>query len=140
LLAYSTEAGVAYDINSTVSFNPNVVYGQLRDPMVFSGEAMPDDPNRLPSTYALNQNFPNPFNPTTTIRFALPTSASVRINIYNVAGQLVRTGVNEPYAAGFHQYVWNGTDNNGNRVASGVYFYEMKAGGFREVKKMVMLK
>jgi hypothetical protein len=96
---------------------------------------------QLPVTsYQLEQNYPNPFNPTTTIRFALPEAAEVNLKIYDVAGQLVQTLVGGVVEAGRYQVVWDGTNQNGLEVASGVYFYQLRAGEFRQVRKMSLLR
>jgi len=89
----------------------------------------------LPTVFAVNQNFPNPFNAQTRISFALPTNADVMINIYNVAGQLVESMDQGNLNAGTHSVVWDASD-----VASGVYFYKVNAGSNSETKKMTLLK
>ena len=88
----------------------------------------------------LSQNFPNPFNPSTTIQFNIPRSGDVRLSIYNVKGQLVNTLVNEYLIAGQHSVVWEGRDNYGRDVASGIYFYRLETEGGVETKRMVLLK
>jgi len=93
-----------------------------------------------PAAYGLAQNFPNPFNPATTIKFDMKAKGHVAIKIYNVAGQLVRTLVDEVYEAGHHQVTWDGTNNIGSKVASGVYFYKMETKNFSQTKKMVLLR
>jgi hypothetical protein len=95
----------------------------------------------VPSAFALHPNVPNPFNPQTTISFDIPAAgADVNIAIYDVAGRLVRELVNERRNAGRWSVQWNGEDDRGQRVASGVYFYRMRAGAFVDTKKMVLLK
>ena len=96
----------------------------------------------LPKAFALSQNFPNPFNPSTTIAFDIPEGkeVSVRLNVYNMRGQLVRTLVNELKSEGSYQIQWDGTDNYGRRVSSGVYFYRITTGEFSQTRKMVILK
>ncbi len=89
---------------------------------------------------ALNGNYPNPFNPETTISFSVKETSPVAIEIYNVKGQLVKTLVNEVKASGNHTVVWNGKDNNGRNVTSGVYFYKMNTGKFSSTKKMILMK
>ncbi len=96
--------------------------------------------NSLPTTFALNQNYPNPFNPTTQISFALPEASDVRIDVYNVLGQQVRTLVNSRLAAGMHEVTWDGRSEGGSSVSSGVYFYRLAAGDFSETRKMLMVK
>ena len=86
-------------------------------------------------------NFPNPFNPETTIRFNLPEAGKVTLNIYNIKGQKVRELINDKIAAGQHSVVWNGKDEGGKQAASGVYFYRLKAAGHPSIiHKMLMLK
>lgn len=101
----------------------------------------------IPTRFSLDQNYPNPFNPTTTIRFGLPSAASVRLTVYDALGREVTTLIdNEERAAGYVSVVWNGQNSSGARVASGVFFYRIQAqpagGGvpFVELKKMVLVK
>ncbi|MDH4038530.1 MAG: T9SS type A sorting domain-containing protein [Candidatus Krumholzibacteria bacterium] len=98
---------------------------------------------KLPGEFALMQNRPNPFNPTTTIEYAIPASASslrVSVSVFDVAGRLVRTLVDRTEAPGLHSVVWDGRDDRGVAVSSGVYFYRINAGSFRADRKMVLLK
>jgi hypothetical protein len=88
-----------------------------------------------PDQWALYQNCPNPFNPVTEIKFSLPIASDVRLDIYNVMGQNIATLVNSRLDAGIHTYEWNATN-----MATGVYFYRLKAGAFSETKKMILLK
>jgi len=94
----------------------------------------------IPTAFALHPNYPNPFNPTTNISFALPVDSKVSLKLYNVAGQLVRTLVNETMPAGNHTVTWDGNNSNGEKVASGIYFYKLNAGDFSKTMKMVMTK
>ena len=93
-----------------------------------------------PQGFSLSQNYPNPFNPRTSIRYALPQDAEVRLTVYNVLGQRVATLVDEYQSAGYSTVWWDGKDANGDEVSSGVYFYRLTAGEFSEVKKMMMVK
>ena len=93
-----------------------------------------------PNAFALGQNHPNPFNPKTTISFALPEAADVRLDVYAATGQYVVTLADGMMPAGSQQVVWNGTDAAGRPVGSGVYFYRLDAGQFSETKKMLLLK
>jgi hypothetical protein len=93
-----------------------------------------------PSAFSLSQNYPNPFNPITNFEFSLTKSVYVRIEIFNVLGQKVKTLVDEQMNPGVYLVDWNGTDDENNQVSSGVYFYRMQAGDFSEIKKMVLLK
>ena len=94
----------------------------------------------LPQAYALEQNYPNPFNPETAIRYALPEAAAVRLRVYGVAGQLVRELVRDEQPAGRHRVVWDGRDRAGRSVANGVYLCELRAGPFRTIRRMAMMK
>jgi len=93
-----------------------------------------------PLAYRLDQNAPNPFNPATTIAFALPGNEHVRLAIYAVDGRLVRTLVNGDLGAGRHEVTWRGDDDAGRRVATGAYFYALRAGDFRQVRKLTLIK
>jgi len=92
----------------------------------------------------LYQNHPNPFNPSTTIAFTVPggsgSKQNVALNVYDLQGALVKTLVNGPVAGGRHEVSWNGTNNRGEQVASGVYFTKFASGGYQSVKKMIMLR
>jgi len=90
--------------------------------------------------FTLSNNYPNPFNPQTTIKFTMGRENKVNLNIYNIKGQLVRQLVNNVYGVGEHQVIWNGQDELGHPAGSGVYFIRMTAGGYSAVRKMVLLK
>jgi hypothetical protein len=90
--------------------------------------------------FTLAQNQPNPFNPETSITFTLVERMHARLYIYNVNGARVRTLVDGEIEAGAHSVAWNGTDNRGETVASGVYYYRLDAGGQSATKQMVLLK
>ena len=93
-----------------------------------------------PSEFFLSQNYPNPFNPTTNFRFSLSKSAHVKIDIFNIVGQKVRTLVDKEMKPGVYVADWDGKDENGKPVSSGIYFYRMEAGEFSDMKKMVLVK
>ncbi len=102
-----------------------------------------DSPATKPRDFALLQNHPNPFNPATSIQFAVVSdqlSVPTTLRIYNIRGQLVRTLVDEPKMTGTYEVVWDGKDDRGNETASGVYFYKLKAGEQTETKKMILMK
>jgi serine protease len=94
----------------------------------------------LPKSFTLDQNHPNPFNPTTNITYSLTASADVELVVINVLGQQIRTLVNEYQSAGAHSVVWDGRDQGGNQVASGIYFYRMISDGSVDTKKMLLMK
>jgi hypothetical protein len=89
----------------------------------------------LPSVYSLMQNFPNPFNPTTMIKYALPKVSNVKLTVYDILGREVSTLVNEQQQPGSYQVTWNASN-----VASGIYFYQLKAGNFVDTKKMILIR
>jgi hypothetical protein len=95
----------------------------------------------VPDEYALGQNVPNPFNPTTTIQYDVPDGGgAVTLRVYDVSGRLVRTLVDGRQTPGSKSVVWNGTNDGGQGVASGIYFYRMTAPGFSSTRKMVLLR
>jgi hypothetical protein len=94
----------------------------------------------MPKTIELGQNYPNPFNPNTTITFSLPESMDIELEIFNLQGQKVKSLAKGIHSAGPHQVSWDGRDENGNRVASGVYIYQLLSGNQRIAKKMNFLK
>ena len=95
---------------------------------------------RTPAASYLAQNAPNPFNPSTTIEFGLASPARVTLSIYDVSGRLIRTLIEEPRAAGVYKQPWDGRDAAGRAVASGVYFYRLRAGAFTDTKKLVLAR
>lgn len=98
--------------------------------------------NSIPGAkdFKLLQNYPNPFNPTTRIVYAIPKSSFVKLKIYDILGRVVKTLVNRKEEAGKYSITWNGDDESGSKVSSGVYFCKIEAGKFKSVRKMVMLK
>ncbi len=105
------------------------------------GYIVSSDDNSIPALATrLDGNYPNPFNPNTTIRYSLKEASPVSIEIYNLKGQLVRTLINENKEAGNHTIVWNGLDKNNRSVSSGVFLYRMKAGKYSSTRKMIMLE
>lgn len=102
--------------------------------------AVDDSLAMLPTHFEVYQNYPNPFNPTTTIKFALPRASQIQIVIYNVLGGKVRTLIDSRKPAGEHTIVWDGKDDRGNTVPSGVYFYKLTAESFVQTKKMVLVR
>ena len=93
-----------------------------------------------PSAFALFQNYPNPFNQTTKIQFLIINSGFVSLNIYDILGRKVRTLVSENLSSGYKSVIWDGKNEEGKEVASGIYFYQLKMGDFSEPKKMLLLK
>lgn len=118
-------------------------YYRLED-IEYSGRRTLHEPIEVqvdrPKDFELAQNFPNPFNPITRIHYQLPEPASVMITIYNIRGQKVRTLVNEKQFAGYHFTIWDGRDQVGQEVASGIYFYCFQSEKYRQIRRMVFMK
>jgi len=110
------------------------------DDVSITGSVSIDDPVVPVYTTELKGNYPNPFNPTTTIRYSVRDNSPVTIDVFNVKGQRVSRLVNETKEAGEHTAVWNGKDDNGRAVSSGIYYFKMNAGKYSSTKKMIMMK
>ncbi len=96
--------------------------------------------SHLPGTFSLRQNYPNPFNPATVIKYYLKKRCHVELTVYDLLGRKVKTVVDEEKSVGSHSAIWDGTDDSGSKVASGIYFYRLKAGDAVGSKKMILLK
>ena len=94
----------------------------------------------VPVEFALHENYPNPFNPTTTLRFDLPEVSNLTLTIYNMLGQKVRTFNMQSTPAGYHSLKWNATNGYGDPVGAGVYLYQLQTKDFVKTRKMVLLK
>lgn len=94
----------------------------------------------VPEYFSMQQNYPNPFNPVTNISYTLPVGIEVLLEIYNISGEKIRTLVDEYHIAGTHTVSWDGTNNNGAIVPSGIYIYKIQAGNYSESKRMMFLK
>ena len=127
------EENARFEIADGIVFD----HEQLPNPVVVLGSLSVES---TPTEFALLQNFPNPFNPETTIKYNLAEGTNVSLRIYNVVGQVVRTLVAEPQSAGRYTVRWNGSDDRGVSVSSGIYFYELRSNGFQDVKKLMLLK
>jgi len=130
------------DITTSLDTANNVICGTTDhlSPFVIGGGSVTAVGNG-PALPALHQNIPNPFNPVTTIAYDVPNAGThVAIRIYDTTGRLVRTLVDRKEAAGSHDVTWDGRDQFGTAVSSGVYFYKMTAGSFVESRRMVLLK
>ncbi len=96
--------------------------------------------DNIPLTFDLQQNFPNPFNPSTTIKYQVPREEKVNITIYNILGEKVHRILNARKKPGYYEIKWNGSDEFNHKVASGLYFYRMKAGNFVKTNKMILIR
>ena len=99
-----------------------------------------DKNENIPSKLTLNQNFPNPFNPVTTIQYQLPERSDVQITIYDLLGREVTMLVSETQEAGYKAVQWDAINDQGQQVGAGLYFFQIKAGSFVQTKKMILLK
>jgi hypothetical protein len=148
VLVYSLEKGIKIPAGTESIFtvpisgrgNIELDDVQLSDYQGNLLEANFDKPEALPENYALRQNFPNPFNAATTIMYALPVDAPVKIEVFNILGQKVAILVDGPQPAGVHSIIWNSDDDSGRSLASGVYFYRITTPEFTAEKKMVLMK
>jgi ABC-type dipeptide/oligopeptide/nickel transport system permease subunit len=118
------------------NWNPN------NRPVVWGYTVSDVDITETVNTTALVGNYPNPFNPMTTIKFEIGNGKleNVIVDIYNIRGQHIRTLVNGMYSTGSHSVIWNGTDDLGRSVSSGMYFYRMTADEYTSVRRMMLLK
>jgi hypothetical protein len=117
-----------------------IIY-ETREPVIIYVGDLSEDYDLLPVIYtALVGNFPNPFNPETTIMFSLAEESDVSLEIFNIRGQRVKILVNETLVRGNHTVTWRGTDESGRSVGSGIYFYRMVAGEYTSIKRMLLLK
>jgi hypothetical protein len=131
----------AKDITDLINNGKTVPDGWIPLDIVDIAYAPPvGDRDDTPTVTRLGTNVPNPFNPSTRIRFDLATPERVRVDVYDVAGRLVARLVDGPYPSGFHSVVWDGIDRRGSQVASGVYFVRMKAGDYYGTRRVVLLK
>ncbi|MCH7733001.1 MAG: T9SS type A sorting domain-containing protein, partial [Candidatus Marinimicrobia bacterium] len=129
--------GDVFQIKTTKPFRSGDVF---RFPEVITAIAFWPDETNSPYTYSLLQNYPNPFNPETTIQYSLAASGRVVIHIYNILGRKVRTLVDDVQEEGFHKVQWDGKDNFGRNIASGIYLYRIRSGDFVYTRKLLLLR
>jgi len=114
---------------------PKIIAAWATDVAVSVGES-----RSAPEEFALDQNYPNPFNPATNISYRLSMTGDVELAIYDITGKRVRTLVNDRQNAGAHTVVWDGRDESGQQVVSGIYLYQLKAGREKETRRMVLMR
>ena len=117
----------------TWSWNPNNNRIEL-------GELRSSDEISVPNEFRLYDNYPNPFNPTTTIKLALPEDDRVTLSVFNILGRKIAELFDGPLPAGIHTFVWDGNDQNGREMSSGIYFYRVITTKHNESRKMLLLK
>lgn len=140
---YDKEGYMNFDFaypTSAASYTAGVVGEPLGSLNWFPGVTDVDDIAAIPVEYNLYNNYPNPFNPTTVIKYSIPEQTNVKLTIFNSIGQEVATLVNTTQNAGTYTFNWNGRNNAGAKVSSGIYLYHIQAGNFVSTKKMVMIK
>ena len=130
------EYGLQIIKNSNISYDIKIIMGELDYVQQMSDEIL----ENIPSTFSLSQNYPNPFNPVTKLDYNLPLRSKVNISIYNVLGQEIKILVNGVKEYGYHSITWNGQDNLGKEMASGVYFARITSQGFTKTRKMLLVK
>ncbi|PKK84736.1 MAG: hypothetical protein CVT49_00865 [candidate division Zixibacteria bacterium HGW-Zixibacteria-1] len=123
-----------------VGTNETFIWTTMGDKVEIGAVTAKTEDNLLPNDFSLGQNYPNPFNPVTNISFSVPQAMKASIEVYNILGEMVKTVFDGMAEAGRNEVVWDGTSSSGEPVASGIYFYRMKAGSFETSKKMVLMK
>ena len=136
---YDKESDETYISNETILFADNTTLGSPDEPIKIAFKSEPTD-QTIPYVFELEQNYPNPFNPETKIEYQLPRDTQVKINIYNIRGEKVKTLVNDKENAGHHSVIWNGTDDRNRELSSGIYLYRIKIDGYCATKKMLLVK
>ncbi|MBT4270667.1 MAG: T9SS type A sorting domain-containing protein [Candidatus Marinimicrobia bacterium] len=134
------KATVQFTIFATDGIDTVRITGDDRVLFVNRYEYLSTEGEGIPTEFALHDNYPNPFNPTTTLRFDLPEVSDITVTIFNMLGQKVRTFNMNNTPAGYHSIKWNATNNFGDPVGAGVYLYQLRAGDFVKTKKMILLK
>nr|MDK2850164.1 hypothetical protein [Candidatus Cloacimonadota bacterium] len=137
---YSLANYAGQDIHVGIQCLSNDAFIFFVDDVTISGPVPNEDVVTPVYTTELKGNYPNPFNPETTIHYSVKENSPVTIDIFNVKGQRVRRLVNETVNAGEHTVIWNGTDENGRSVSSGIYYFKMNAGKYSSTRKMIMMK
>ena len=135
-----SRATVKFSVGATDGFDTVMVMGDDRVVFVNRYEYLSTEGKGIPTEFALHENYPNPFNPTTTLRFDLPDISDVTLTIYNMLGQRVKTFNMNDTPAGFHSIKWNATNDYGDPVGAGVYLYQLRANQYVKTRKMVLLK
>ena len=135
-----SKATVRFTVSATDGIDTVKVTGDDRVVFVNRYEYLAAEGEGIPTEFALHENYPNPFNPTTTLRFDLPEVSSITLTIYNMLGQRVRTFNMNDTPAGYHSVTWNATNDYGDPVGAGVYLYQLRANQYVKTRKMVLLK
>ena len=137
---YKCCGSVTQSVAGKVAGDNYCAYAGFWTPWLEATDVEGEEEMEVPREFSLSQNYPNPFNPHTVIAYALPKESHVKITVYNILGQKVRILKDEIEEGGHKRVVWDGRDNSGNEVTSGIYFYKIVAGNFVKAKKMMMVK
>jgi len=129
-----------YDATANELVNGLAIKFTTKAPSVVSVDGGGETQDLIPTAYSLEQNYPNPFNPETRISYSLPEQAYVKLSIYDINGTLVKTLQDGNQSTGKYESVWNGKNDFGIKVGSGVYFYRIQANSFVKTRKMILLK
>jgi hypothetical protein len=132
---WTWEPGYVYKVSAV-----DIHHNESGYALLLPGQVTGDDPPTPQYSDYLAQNFPNPFNPSTTIQFGIKRTSRVRLSVYDTSGRLVRELINGTLPAGDYSEIWNGTNSSGQHVSSGLYFYRLDAGEFSARKKMILLR
>ena len=135
-----SRATVKFSVSATDGIDTVKVTGDDRVVFVNRYDYLSTESEGIPTEFALHENYPNPFNPTTTLRFDLPEVSNLTLTIYNMLGQKVRTFNYQNTSAGYHSVKWNATNDYGDPVSAGIYLYQLQAKDFVKTRKMVLLK
>lgn len=138
---YSSSSNEVLDVTETIEFSSNAIVGSLVEPYEWSAttSALVDNVSE-PVTFNLKQNFPNPFNPNTTIEYSIPRNEFVDLKIFNMIGQEIKRLVQSNQTAGAHVIQWDGKNNAGETMSAGIYIVQITAGTFSDNRRIVLLK
>lgn len=135
-----SRALVTFNVRSTDGIDTTEITGEKRKLFIDRKDYLATDSDLTPSKFVLHENYPNPFNPTTQIRFDLPMVSDVQIIIYNMIGQRIKSFKVNDISPGFHYITWDATNDLGSQVSAGVYLYQIQTNEFVQTKKMILLK
>ncbi|RLD42432.1 MAG: hypothetical protein DRI88_11685 [Bacteroidetes bacterium] len=137
----SPESGVAQDFTDPVEYIVTAENGDEQIWVVTVTQVVYSENDLIPSVTKLIGNYPNPFNPETTIEFSIQNDSKIELTIFNIKGQNIKTLVHNVLSKGYHSLTWSGVDEFGKPVSSGIYYYQLKVNGTNEaVKKCLLLK
>ena len=130
------------NLNSELVFRENITSGipDSLDDYIISLNQLSIEGGIFPKKISLYQNFPNPFNPTTNIKYEINKTSNIELTVYNLKGEVIRNLISKNEKAGFNVISWNGEDDYGAKVSSGTYIYKFKTPDFSDSRKMVLLK